>query len=370
MRLHGPALRPVGHRSHERRAAGRTCGRCCTRPLVRDVRFRLREIVAAARGRGSRLGPLPRLLAAYPDPDATRSRVDSRRAVRRHRCAHSSALLAAAGAFRTSTSGLRIHLGCAARVPPGNLLWDLRHGSGNIERTLGALDVTRLTEGAGAQPRRHPDQEPLLRRQRHRLRDAAMPGGLRHARPAAADRRLQAAAARRRLGHRAVPAQRLGAHAVPDAVAARASATRSSSSAGASTTRCTWASCTQPDDDGDDDGFWLDTSITGNHNTGHAFAADAATWASICEDPEGESAAARRHRARVHRRAALRHHRVPQGSSRPAGDAAPTINRQTATSRCNHDHEWSLLVCCLSLPAVLHAADADKQVGSRSSAPC
>ncbi len=35
---------------------------------------------------------------------------------------------------------------------------------------------------------------------------------------------------------------------------------------------------TKPDDDGDDDGFWLDTSIPGNHNTGHAFAADAATW--------------------------------------------------------------------------------------------
>jgi hypothetical protein len=42
---------------------------------------------------------------------------------------------------------------------------------------------------------------------------------------------------------------------------------------------------TTPDEDGDEDGFWLDTSIAGNHNTGHAFAADAATWAKHQQDP-------------------------------------------------------------------------------------
>ena len=43
---------------------------------------------------------------------------------------------------------------------------------------------------------------------------------------------------------------------------------------------------TTPDEDGDDDGFWLDTTIAGNHNTGHAFAADAATWAKHLKDPK------------------------------------------------------------------------------------
>ncbi|HEX5163612.1 MAG TPA: di-heme-cytochrome C peroxidase, partial [Steroidobacteraceae bacterium] len=43
---------------------------------------------------------------------------------------------------------------------------------------------------------------------------------------------------------------------------------------------------TEPDADGDDDGFWLDTSIAGNHNTGHAFSADAATWRKHLEDPK------------------------------------------------------------------------------------
>ena len=42
---------------------------------------------------------------------------------------------------------------------------------------------------------------------------------------------------------------------------------------------------TKPDDDGDDDGFWLDTSKPGNLNSGHAFTADAATWARYQQDP-------------------------------------------------------------------------------------
>ena len=43
---------------------------------------------------------------------------------------------------------------------------------------------------------------------------------------------------------------------------------------------------TEPDADGDDDGFWLDTGIAGNHNTGHAFSADAAAWRKHLEDPK------------------------------------------------------------------------------------
>jgi hypothetical protein len=42
----------------------------------------------------------------------------------------------------------------------------------------------------------------------------------------------------------------------------------------------------EPDAEGEDDGFWLDTSIKGNHNTGHAFAADAATWQKHLADPK------------------------------------------------------------------------------------
>ena len=43
---------------------------------------------------------------------------------------------------------------------------------------------------------------------------------------------------------------------------------------------------TTPDADGDDDGFWLDTRIKGNHNSGHAFAADADSWRKHRHDPQ------------------------------------------------------------------------------------
>jgi hypothetical protein len=42
---------------------------------------------------------------------------------------------------------------------------------------------------------------------------------------------------------------------------------------------------TQPDDEAGD-GFWLDTSIPGNFNSGHAFAADAAAWHRHQLDPK------------------------------------------------------------------------------------
>jgi hypothetical protein len=43
---------------------------------------------------------------------------------------------------------------------------------------------------------------------------------------------------------------------------------------------------TAPDAEGDADGFWLDTSIPGNRNIGHGFAADAATWSKHLQDPK------------------------------------------------------------------------------------
>ena len=42
----------------------------------------------------------------------------------------------------------------------------------------------------------------------------------------------------------------------------------------------------EPEGD-DDSGFWLDTSITGNRNTGHAFSASAKQVAAAAKDPQG-----------------------------------------------------------------------------------
>jgi hypothetical protein len=150
--------------------------------------------------------------------------------------------------------------------------------------------VKSLTEGL-ALNRRHHDQESLLCRQR-RGRYAAQQclEGFRNARPAATDRRVQAAAARRRLGHRAVPAQRLGAHAVPDAAAARGRDAKffvgrreyDPKQVGFVTT---------PDDDGDDDGFWLDTAFRATTTPATRSRRMRQLGQKHLRDPEGESIA-------------------------------------------------------------------------------
>jgi len=42
---------------------------------------------------------------------------------------------------------------------------------------------------------------------------------------------------------------------------------------------------TMPEKEGDN-GFWLDTTENGNHNSGHAFVADAVTWKKHRENPD------------------------------------------------------------------------------------
>jgi hypothetical protein len=41
---------------------------------------------------------------------------------------------------------------------------------------------------------------------------------------------------------------------------------------------------TEPDEDGEADGFWLDTTIDGNRNSGHAFSATAEQWQQYKQD--------------------------------------------------------------------------------------
>ena len=133
-------------------------------------------------------------------------------------------------------------LDCALECHLENLLWDLREGSGNIERTLGALDVKSLTEGLALnlvgimiKNRFYADNGVDYAAQQclEGFGTLDLPQQIAGYKP----RPLEGVWATR-----AIPAQRLGAHAVPDAAAARRSATRSSSWAGANTIRSTSAS--------------------------------------------------------------------------------------------------------------------------------
>jgi mono/diheme cytochrome c family protein len=254
-----------------------------TRSLARDVRFRLTEVVRLRAASGAPVESLASLLVAYPDPDATAVPsipADSFRAI--------DAAIVELGlepnipdADTRPDDWLSCYVECHLR----NLLWDVRHGADNIERKLAKLDPKNLSEGlalnlvgiliknrfyadyaidyatqqclegfgaldlpqeiAGYKPR------PLegVWSTPPFLHNGSVPSLYEMLLPP--DKRTR----RFFVGRREYDPKHVGY-------------------------------VTEPDDDGGDDGFWLDTSIRGNHNTGHAFAADAATWQKHQADPK------------------------------------------------------------------------------------
>jgi mono/diheme cytochrome c family protein len=255
-----------------------------TRALARDARFRLKEVVRLRAARGAPDGGLAALLASYPDPDA--SAVPS---------VDAAAFKAIDAALAAAITPLPMvpdadhrpddPLWCEDDCHLANLLWDIRHGVAGMESQLNKLEVSSLSEGlalnivgiliknrfyadfgidyatqqclegfgaldlpqeiAGYKPRPlsgvwatapflHNGSVPTLYQM-------LLP-------PAKRDTKFF-------VGRREFDPRHVGYVTAPDA-------------------------------DGDDDGFWLDTSLKGNHNIGHAFAADAATWQKHQADPK------------------------------------------------------------------------------------
>ena len=255
-----------------------------TRALTRDVRFRLIEVIRLRTEAGQPAGDLPAALAAYPDPDANPWP------------ARPVAAFAAIDAAVTKTVETLPVVPDAAHRPDDplecaldchlvNLLWDLRFGAAGNELTLGKLDVAKLSEGLALnlvgiliKNRFYKDygidyatqqclegfgaldlpQEIAGYKPRPLAGVWATPPFLHNGSVPTIYQMLLLPEKRDKkffVGRREYDTQHLGYVTAPDA-------------------------------DGDDDGFWLDTSIAGNHNTGHAFAADAATWARHLADPK------------------------------------------------------------------------------------
>ncbi len=114
-----------------------------TRSLSRDVRFRVRELARLREGEGG--GPLTAAAAAYPDPDAGAAAIPD--------AAFGEIDAALARVFSPLPPVPELdkkpadYLNCAEKCHLKLLLWDLHHGKANIDRTLGRLDVTQLSEG-------------------------------------------------------------------------------------------------------------------------------------------------------------------------------------------------------------------------------
>jgi cytochrome c5 len=261
-----------------------------TRQLLRDVRFRLREVIRLSTDSTQKTSGLPASLAklselatTYPDLEPVANPV-----IPAELFAKIDAAIVAPLPVPAQVPDVEWRpadpLGCALECHLVNLLWDLRKGGGNIESTLAALDVKSLTEGVALnligimiKNRFYADNGVDYATQQclEGFGTLDLPQQIAGYKP----RPLEGVWATAPFLHNgSVPTlyQMLLPPVKRDTRFFVGRREYDPRNVGFVTT---------PDEDGDEDGFWLDTTLTGNHNTGHAFAADAATWAKHQQDP-------------------------------------------------------------------------------------
>jgi hypothetical protein len=255
-----------------------------TRALLRDVRFRLKEVVRLRAARAAADAGLAAALAAYPDPDANEKVVwfeTDFRAIDQALTTAISPLPEVPDASHRPDDPLHCDESCHLL----NLLWDLRQGVAGMDAMLNTLDVTRLSEGLAL------NLVGILIKNRY-YADYGIDYGTQQCLEGfgALDLPQEIAGYKPRplsgvwatapfLHNGSVPTlyQMLLPPAKRDVKFFVGRREFDPKHVGF---------VTVPDADGDDDGFWLDTALKGNHNTGHAFAADAASWAKHRADPE------------------------------------------------------------------------------------
>ncbi len=274
-------LSPAGLSNDELRAALQPL---LIRQLARDARFRLTEVIALRGAAQLPLGELPALLAQYPNPDADATAVLPSEHFQRIDAALST-LLQPLPAIPSASDWPADPLHCDLDCHTVNLLWDLRQGMASIEQRMAAIDVTKMEEGAALNvvgiliKNRfyadygidYPTQQCL-----EGFGALDLPQVIAGYKP----RPLEGVWATPPFLHNgSVPSlyQMLLPPAKRDSKFFVGRRDFDPVHVGY---------VTAPDEDGDDDGFWLDTSITGNHNSGHAFAADATLWQQHQQDPK------------------------------------------------------------------------------------
>jgi mono/diheme cytochrome c family protein len=251
-----------------------------TRALARDIRFRLTEIIRLRTEAGAPLGALPAALAGAPNPEAWPAAAFTDPSW----LAIDTALDALVGAAPDAAARPADPLQCGLDCHIANLFWDLRHGMADLDARLAKLDVTKVSEGIALnlvgiliKNRFYADNGIDYATQQCLEGFGALdlPQEMAGYKP----RPLEGVWATAPFLHNgSVPTlyQMLLPPAKRDAKFFVGRREYDPVHVGY---------VTKPDADGDDDGFWLDTSIPGNHNSGHAFAADAAAWAKHQENP-------------------------------------------------------------------------------------
>jgi hypothetical protein len=247
-----------------------------TRALLRDVRFRLLEVVRARSGRQENIADLEKILAAYPDPDAGPQPVVPKESF--------AALGALLGAPKSDARPAD-DLWCEEDCHLANLIWGVHSGLADIEKSLGKLDVAKLSEGLAL------NLVGILIKNRFYA-----DYGIDYATQQCLEGFGALDLPQEIKGYKPRPLEGVWATApflhngsVPnlyEMLLPPEKRTREFFVGRREYDPKHVGYVTEPDADGNDDGFWLDTSLKGNFNTGHAFAADAATWQKHQADPK------------------------------------------------------------------------------------
>jgi hypothetical protein len=252
------------------------------RNLSRDVRFRIRELARLREGEAA-TGTLTTVAAAYPDPDTgaatlpEQSFSDIDAALKQ--------VFSALPKVPAADKRPMDYLGCGESCHLRLLLWDLRHGKESIDTRLAGLDVKKLSEGValnlvGLMVKNRYYAEHKLDYATQQCLEGYGALDLPQVIPGYKPRPLEGVWATPPFLHNgSVPTlyQMLLPPEKRDKKFFVGRREYDPVHAGY---------VTEPDADGDSDGFWLDTNKDGNHNSGHAFAADAATWKKYQENPK------------------------------------------------------------------------------------
>lgn len=246
------------------------------RALARDARFRLHEVVRLRQEQRLPPGELPAILNAYPDPDASAQPQLPLNVFEQIDAALTSLLSSLPSIPDVATSPAD-PLSCALDCHTVNLLWDVRNGSASIDARLEKLDVTQLSEGLALnivgimiKERFYADNGIDYETQQCLEGFGALdlPQAIAGYKP----RPLEGVWATPPFLHNGSVPSLYQMLLPPQQRDAKFFVGRREFDP------LHVGYVTQPDEDGDQDGFWLDTSIPGNRNVGHGFAASRELW--------------------------------------------------------------------------------------------
>ncbi len=253
------------------------------RELARDARFRLREVIRLREQEQLPVGELPALLAQYPDPDADPKAslpLDSFRAIDAALATIVNPLPAVSMQEGWDAPPFFCGLKCHTKV----LLQDVRYGAAQIDRRLAELDVKQLSEGAAL------NLVGLLIKNRFYA-----DYGIDYATQQCLEGFGALDLPQEIAGYKPRPLEGVWATppflhngSVPNLYQMLLPPHERDQKFYVGRREFDPAHVgyvTEPADE-DAGGFWLDTSIPGNRNIGHGFAADAETWRKHREDPQ------------------------------------------------------------------------------------